>query len=277
MKIPSSTYYYRLKTLPLRREQEAKDWELKELIENIQQDFPAYGYRKIFEELRRRGTPHRLKILRRVQRKFKLFSRRKRGFRISTTDSNHNFKVYPNLLKNYGPVMGLDEVWVADITYIKIVSGFVYLAVILDLCSRKAIGWAISEKIDTNLSLAALELALERRTPMPGCIHHSDRGVQYASGDYVTLLKEWGLKISMSRKGNPYDNAWSESFMSILKCEEIYLGEYDTIVDVVEGVSNFIDEVYNRKRIHSSIGYLTPEEFEEILMKKTEDKRPTHF
>ena len=155
-----------------------------------------------------------------------------------------------------------NELWVADITYVRLLRGFAYLAVILDAFSRRAIGWDISMHIDTKLSLAALLMALETRHVVPGLVHHSDRGIQYASGDYVALLKSKNIVISMSRKGNPYDNAKAESFMKTLKSEEVSLNEYETFLDAKQNIEHFISLVYNNKRLHSSLGYQTPAEFE---------------
>lgn len=164
---------------------------------------------------------------------------------------------------------GLNQVWVADITYIRIRTGFVFLAVILDVYSRRVIGWALSKRLDRTISLSALRMALRHRTPPPGVIHHSDRGEQYACEEYVEILKKTGFYISMSAKGNPYENAFAESFMKTLKHEEVHLWEYENFLDVVERVPFFIEEVYNRKRLHSGIGYVPPEEFEELLKEGT--------
>lgn len=268
MGIPRSTYYYRLRHGARAKARERADLELKGRIDEVHLEFPVFGYRKLARELRRRGLEVNEKRVRRIQRKYGLFGVRVRKF-IRTTDSRHNRKRYPSLLRAGMMVTGLNEVWVADITYVRVEAGWVFVAVILDLCSRRAVGWAISDKIDTALCVGALRHAVESRKPVPGCIHHSDQGVQYASAEYVELLTEWGFQISMSRKGNPYDNAWAESFMKILKYEEVYLNGYETMKDVVDRLPRFIEEIYNRKRIHSSIGYLTPEEFERNLMRGT--------
>jgi transposase InsO family protein len=191
---------------------------------------------------------------------------------IATTDSRHTLPVYPNLIKKR-KVRAVNQVWVADITYIRIRSSFVYLAAILDLYSRKVVGWAISRRIDTELCLTALQMALNHRIAR-GCIHHSDRGAQYASAAYVSLLQQNGLEISMSAKGNPYDNAFMESFYKTLKYEEVHLCNYETYQDVVERLPFFIEEVYNRKRLHSSIGYVPPVEFEANVSKLKPAKRP---
>jgi len=262
MKMPRSTFYYKK-----RKAQKPTDEELLALIRKIALDFPRYGYRRVTAALRREGILVNRKRIHRLMRENRLLCRQKRRFRVYTTDSNHPYPIYPNLIETL-VIVRLNQVWVADLTYIRIARSFVYLAVILDACSRKAIGYALSERIDKELALAALKMALENRRPPAGCIHHSDRGVQYASHEYVDLLKEHGFQISMSRKGNPYDNAMAESFMKTLKYEEVYLSEYDTIQDVADNVFPFIEDVYNQKRLHSSLGYMPPMEFETSFKKK---------
>jgi transposase InsO family protein len=195
--------------------------------------------------------------------KYDLFRQIKRRF-IRTTDSEHGYPVYPNLLKGF-EVTDVNQVWVADITYIRILTGFVFLAVLLDVFSRRIVGWGIAKRIDHRLTLEALRMALRERNPRAGLIHHSDQGVQYACTQYVKELKGHEVAISMSTKGNPYDNAYAESFFKTLKNEEVYLWEYESFTDVVERIPEFIEEVYNRKRVHSGIQYLPPEEFEAIL------------
>lgn len=190
-----------------------------------------------------------------------------RGWKIKTTDADHNFGYAKNLLPGR-KITGVNQVWVSDVTYIRIRSGFVYLAVILDLYSRKVVGWAISTRIDTELCLRALDDAIEKRRPGPGLIHHSDRGVQYACTAYKARLAEFGIVPSMSAKGYCYDNAFAETFFKTLKAEEVYLTEYETLEDVLNAVPRFIDDVYNEKRIHSSLGYFSPEEFEKLAERK---------
>ena len=276
MGLAKSTYYYRLKQEPMVRLREVRDAETRNLIDNVHIDFPTYGYRKLHEELLRRGHLLNEKKIRRIQAKFDLFATQVRKW-IKTTDSKHKLKKYPKLISPATRIDDVNQAWVSDITYVRIRSGFIFVAIILDLFSRKVVGWGISKRINAELVVKALKMAIDDRKPDPGCIHHSDQGVQYCSEDYIELLTEWRFQISMSRKGNPYDNAWAESFMRILKYEEIYLSEYETYEDVVNRLPRFIEETYNRKRIHSSIGYLTPEEFEwKRIKQKQETGQPLH-
>jgi transposase InsO family protein len=192
---------------------------------------------------------------------------------VNTTDSRHGFPRYPNLLKDVA-VSSLNQVWLADITYIRIRTGFVYLSAILDAFSRRIIGYAISPRLDASLTIEALRMAAKERQPGPGVIHHSDQGVQYASVEYTEELKAQGFQISMSRRGNPYDNATMESFFKTLKQEEVYLYEYETIDDVRARLPYFIEEVYNRKRLHSALGYVPPEEFEDLFLNQVRKQVP---
>lgn len=262
MGLSTSTYYY--KPIRTREEREARDAQLRDEIEDIQLNHPYAGYRMVREYLfRRSGQVVNHKRIRRIMGKYSLSARVRRRF-ITTTDSKHGLPVYPNLIAGK-TVTGINQVWVADITYIRILTGFVFLAVILDVYSRRVIGWALSKTIDHRLTLAALRMAVALRNPPEEVIHHSDRGVQYADREYVALLERHHLEISMSSVGNPYDNAYAESFMKTLKKEEVYLWEYTSFIDVVERIPHFIEEVYNKKRLHSKIKYLPPEEFENIL------------
>lgn len=247
--------------------QEDLDKYLRKEIQGIALEFPFYGYRRISKELRRRELLVNHKKVLRVMQEDNLVCRRKKAFRPVTTQSDHNYKVYPNLIKNI-EVTGLNRVWVADITYIRLPQEFVYLAAIIDIFSRKCIGWSLGKDIDSLLTSDALEIALANRgmTGLSDLIHHSDRGVQYASNDYVERLLELGIKISMSRKGNVYDNAFAESFNKTLKVEEVYINEYETFEDALKNIKHFIDIVYNKKRLHSSIGYVPPEEFEREVL-----------
>jgi transposase InsO family protein len=256
MNLPRRSFYHKEK-------KEAPDKDLESRIGDICLEFSGYGYRRVTKQLYREGLRVNHKKVSRIMRRKGLQCRpRKRWTR--TTDSNHGFRIYPNLVRDI-KISAINQVWVADITYIHILVCFVYLAVILDVYSRKAIGYALSRRIDTNLTLDALRMAIHNRQPKPGCIHHSDRGIQYASAGYVKELEFYGFQISMSRKGNPYDNAYAESFIKTLKSEEVQLWEYRTMEDVQKRIPYFIEDVYNQKRLHSSLGYRPPCEFEKVL------------
>jgi transposase InsO family protein len=181
---------------------------------------------------------------------------------VVTTDSRHTYSVYPNLISEFTPT-GINQLWVADITYVRLREAFVYLAVVLDAWSRRVIGWQLGHTLEAELAVKALSRAIADRTVPEGIIHHSDRGAQYCADGYVELLKSAGFRISMSRTGNPYDNALAESFMRTLKCEEVYLNNYRDIDDARERIGDFLEDYYNRRRLHSSLGYQTPVIFEE--------------
>ena len=238
------------------------DMDLRNQIQRIALEFPGYGYRRITAELQNLGYVVNRKRVLRLMRQDNLLCLKKK-FKPVTTDSNHGLPVYPNLLKST-KITGLNQVWASDITYIQLLHENIYLAVILDLYSRKCIGWELSRNIDSLLVLNALSKALDNRwsESIHGIVHHSDQGVQYASRDYVECLKQHEIQISMSRKGNPYDNAFAESFIKTLKVEEVYLNEYGTFEDAYRNIWRFIEKVYNQKRLHSALDYRSPEQFE---------------
>lgn len=240
-------------------------------IHDICLEMNRYGYRRVTAELHRRGFRINHKCVLRLMRKDNLLCLRRKRKWISTTNSAHGYRVYPNLAKGL-VLTSLDQLWVADITYVRLEREFVYVAVILDAFSRRAIGWALRRHLDTELSLSALRMALATRSVTAGLIHHSDRGVQYAANDYTDLLSKNGITISMSRRGNPYDNAWAESFMKTLKHEEVLLNEYETLHDAEANIGHFIDLVYNSKRLHSSLGYRPPIEFETDFLNSLNQK-----
>ena len=222
-----------------------------------------YGYRRIGALLRREGWCVNAKRVLRLTREDNLLCLRKRAYAPATTDSNHGWRVYPNLARRMIP-MACDRLWVADITYIRLAGGFVYLAVVLDAFSRKVVGWALDNHLAASLALAALDMALADRRPGPGeLVHHSDRGVQYACADYARRLEEAGVLPSMSRGGCPYDNAKAESFMKTLKTEEVDGSAYRDLAHARSCVGDFIEQVYNRTRLHSALDYRSPMEFED--------------
>jgi transposase InsO family protein len=237
--------------------------DLRDAIQRVALEWPSYGRPRITAELRRCGWKVNPKRVYRLMREDNLLCVRKRKF-VVTTDSNHDRKVYPNLSEEM-VLTGIDQLWVADITYIRLASEFVYLAVVIDAYSRRVIGWALERTLEDDLPLAALRQALELRQPAPGVVHHSDRGSQYASGDYTDLLKTHGCQISMSHKASPWENAGCESWMKTLKSEEVYRQEYRDLAEARASIAQFIEEVYNHKRLHSALGYRPPVEFEHVL------------
>jgi putative transposase len=233
---------------------------LRDAIQRIALAWPSYGRPRITAELRRQDWTVNPKLVYRLMREDNLLCVRKRKF-VVTTDSNHTRKIYPNL----APTLILtapDQLWRADITYIRLREEFVFLAVILDAYSRRVIGWALDRSMEDELTLTALRMALSRRVVQAGLVHHSDRGSQYASNEYTDLLKANGIDISMSRKGNPWDNAACESFMKTLKYEEVHRNEYRDLAEARASIAEFLEKVYNQKRLHSALGYLPPAEFE---------------
>jgi putative transposase len=242
------------------------DVELRDAIHKIALDNRFYGYRRVTAALQQQDWAVNHKRVSRLMRADNLLALRKKRY-VLTTDSHHPFAIYPNLVPRL-VVNSINQLWVADITYIRLRETFLYLAVILDAHSRKAVGWELGDTLEASLAVAALQRAIADRVIEPGIVHHSDRGVQYASGDYVALLEANGFLISMSRTGNPYDNAKAESFMKTLKCEEVYLKTYRDREEVRASIAHFIEEVYNCKRLHSALGYLPPASFEEAAARQ---------
>jgi putative transposase len=238
---------------------------LRDAVERIVLDFPGYGYRRVTAELRRQGWVVNGKRVLRVMREEALLCQIQRHF-VATTDSRHALGRYPNLLRER-VLDRPNQAWVADITYIRLPTAFCYLAAILDAFSRRVVGWHLASRIDTDLTLAALEGAIARRGPAPGLIHHSDQGVQYVNHRYVACLDQIGAQISMAAIGHVYENALAESFFATLKREEVYLHDYQSFAEAEANLAQFLDDVYNHKRLHSSLGYRPPSEFEARLWK----------
>ena len=240
------------------------DMDLRHEIQKIALEWPAYGSRRITVELKARGWDVNRKRVQRIMREDNLLCVRKRRFVVATTDAAHGLRVYPNLAAKM-ILTGVDQLWVADITYIRLEEEFVYLAVILDAYSRRVIGWHLDQGLDSSLTLSALRMALRTRTVLPALVHHSDRGVQYASHEYTVTLKDHGIEISMSRKAHPWDNAACESFMKTLKYEEVHRTEYRNWAHARSAIGEFLEKIYNQKRLHSALSYRSPVEFENSL------------
>lgn len=263
--LPRANYYRHLSA----PEPAPADTALRQQVQQVALDWPSYGYRRVTHELKRQGVQANHKRVLCLMREENLVRRPKKRF-VATTNSDHRLPVYPNLAAKMD-ITAPDQLWVSDLTYIRLGHEFVYLAVVLDACSRRCLGWSLGRRLDAALATTALKMALTQRKPK---VHHSDRGVQYASGEYTNLLKGNGVQISMSRKGNPYDNAKAESFMKTLKCEQVYVSEYDNLADAKAQISHFLEAVYNQKRLHSSLGYLPPAEYESTFY-RNRDKNQT--
>ena len=255
-----SGYYRRWRATKPREEETA----LRDRLQKLALADRHCGYRRIGISLRREGWQANNKRVLRLMRADNLLCLRRRAFVPPTTDSRHGWQVWPNLVR-WIKTTGVNQVWVADITYVRLREEFVYLSVVLDAHSRRVVGWAIERHLGTILALRALRMALESRKPEPGMIHHSDRGIQYACGEYVAILQQQGIQISMSRVGNPYDNAKAESFMKTIKQEEVNGRSYRDLDHLRHSISQFIENVYNRQRLHSALGYHSPVEFEQML------------
>jgi len=255
-KVSRASYYRSWRTQEPKEEQLA----LRDAIQRLALKDRHCGYRRISRSLKREGWLVNHKRVLRLMREDNLLSIRRHRF-VVTTDSDHSWRVYPNLARRT-LLNNINQLWVADITYVRLQQEFIYVAVILDVYSRCVVGWKISRQLDSGLAQDALDSALKQRQPEPGLIHHSDRGVQYACGDYVKRLEARGITISMSRPGNPYDNAWAESFMKTLKVEEVDGRRYRNFDEAASSIGNFIEEVYNQQRLHSALDYRPPSEFE---------------
>lgn len=257
----SRSSYYNLSG----EDKKLSDLKLRNEIEQILLSFPGYGYRRVVQVLKREGSIVNHKRIKRVMRLFGLRSclfRRRR--KLEVFGLFNQGKAFPNLVVKKN-ILGINQVWATDITYIKIAKETIFLAAVIDVYSRAIVGWALAKKMDYVLCINAMGIAVKARSPKPGCIHHSDQGTQYTSLEYIRFLKENGFEISMSKKGTPTENAFIESFFKTLKYEEIFMRGYRTMEDVIKKLPTFIDDVYNQKRLHSSLGYKSPKEFEDEL------------
>ncbi len=242
----------------------ADEVALRDAVQRVALEWPAYGSRRISRELHQRGWMVNRKRVQRMMREDNLLCLRHRRF-VVTTDSNHDLPVYPNLAQTM-VLTDINQLWRADITYLRLAEEFVYLAVILDAYSRRVIGWALDRRLSAELTILAGEMALAQRGAPAGLVHHSDRGVQYASHAYTRILEQHGIRISMSRTGNPWDNAACESFMKTLKYEEVYRSEYRDLADAYARIGEFLEVIYNQKRLHSALDYRSPVQFERSLL-----------
>jgi transposase InsO family protein len=258
----SRATYYRQRIQQVQPTADHAETERRQAIQRIALEMPTYGHRPMTAELQRQNLPTGRDRVLRYMREANLLCRRRRAF-VATTDSKHSLRVFPNLAWDL-TVTEVDQLWVADITYIRLPRDFVYLAILLDAFSRRVIGWALERHLMTELPMSALKMALATRQIKPGLVHHSDQGKQYAAADYVSLLIKHQIRVSMSRTGNPYDNAKAERFMRTVKYEEVYLADYQTLIEARASISHFIEEVYNRRRLHSALGYRPPVEFEQL-------------
>lgn len=269
MGISRSSYYYESNHFT---EKLKSDLKLKEVIKDIHDEYPGYGYRRIHEYLLRKGARVNCKRIRRVMKQYSLFTSKPRRLQKRGSHCGEQL-VYPNLIAGM-KLTGPNQVWATDITFIKLLKGFVYLNAIIDIYTRRIVGWSVSKNMGHEFCLEALRVALRRQKPPEGLIHHSDRGVQYTSIGYINYLKSNGIKPSMSKVATPTDNAFIEAFFKTLKREEVYARKYETMTDVIRLLPKFIDDVYNLKRLHSSLGYLSPDEFESEITKLRTADRP---
>ena len=270
--VSRASYYRHWRRAAPRREQ----IELRDVLQRLAVAHRHYGYRRLNALLRREGWAVNHKRVLRLMRTDNLLCLRRRAFVPATTDSRHDWRVVPNLARGM-QVTGLDQLWVADITYLRLLEEFAFLAVVIDAFSRRVVGWAVEVHLRAALAVTALQMALSARRPQPGqLIHHSDRGVQYACAEYSALLAAHGIQPSMSRVGSPYDNAKAESFMSTLKREEVDGRAYRTAHEARRSIGSFIEEVYNRQRLHSALNYLTPADFEATVVPLIVSRRKEH-